>query len=150
MNFRLFGCGKFRFLAIEKFDRDLTPREADFYRKHKEVCYECLRYEQTGTNAMNLLSSAAMEPEISENFDQRVLNLWRKQKKVIAFQYWSPLLAGAAVAGLALIATLQLISRTPVHPFQSGTTVPSAYNDDQTATTRNLVLPQYLSIRNKS
>src|SRR5689334_23932767 len=99
MNIRLFGCGKFKFLAIEKFDRQLTPKEIDFYRKHREVCFTCMRYEQQGTNAMNLLSAAVLEPEISDNFDERVMRMLRKPQRRFSLGYWSPVLAGAAVAG---------------------------------------------------
>jgi hypothetical protein len=144
MNFRLFGCGKFRYLAIEKFDRELKPGEVEFYRKHREVCFTCMRYEQQSTNAMNLLSAAALEPEISENFDERVLQQYAKSRKNVAFVYWSPILAGAAVAGLAVIASLQLISRSPIHLFSNKQAPAMRYNDDQRdqlATSRNLILP---------
>jgi len=145
MNFRLFGCGKFKYLAIEKFDRELNPKEQNFYRKHREVCFECMRYEQQGTNAMNLLHAATIEPEISDNFDERVLAQLLKPRKRVALTYWSPLLAGAAVAGLAVIATLQLISRSPVQPWSKTIKTVNQgafrYNEDSAATTRNLTLP---------
>ncbi len=142
MNTRLFGCGKFKYLAIEKFDRELNLKEQDFYRKHREVCFECMRYEQQGTNAMNLLHSASIEPEISENFDERVLSMLRRQPKRLALNYWSPVLAGAAVAALAVVATLQMIARTPVGQWkQTPSQGAYRYNEDSVATTRNLVLP---------
>jgi hypothetical protein len=142
MNFRLFGCGKFRYLAIEKFDRELNLKEQDFYRKHREVCFECMRYEQQGTNAMNLLHAAAIEPEISENFDERVLSMLRRSRKRVAITYWSPVLAGAAVAGLAIVATLQLISRSPIQPLnKSMSNGAYRYNEDTGSTARNLILP---------
>lgn len=149
MNSRIFGCGKFRWLAIERFDRELKPKEERFYQKHREVCFGCLRYEQQGVNAMNLVSSAALEPAISEDFDARVLEKLRQSKKRVSIAYWSPAFAGAAVAGLALMATLQLLSRSPIHLFQnSGKILPAYntpnnhgfYNSDQ-ATIPNLVLP---------
>lgn len=142
MNFRLFGCGKFRYLAIEKFDRDLNLKEQDFYRKHREVCFECMRYEQQGTNAMNLLHAAAIEPEISDNFDERVLTMMRRQPKRLALNYWSPVFAGAAVAALAVVATLQMIARTPVGQWKQNPNQGAyRYNEDTVATSRNLVLP---------
>lgn len=144
MNFRLFGCGKFKWLAIEKFDRELTPREHDFYRRHREVCFTCLRYEQQGTNAMNLLGAGAIEAEISDNFDERVLRMWRKQPKRMALRYWSPVLAGAAVAGLALLATLQLITGSHInlwHQAPNAQSTPAFNDSDRTATSPNLILP---------
>ncbi|MEA2554533.1 MAG: hypothetical protein QOJ65_2709 [Fimbriimonadaceae bacterium] len=118
-NSRLFGCGKFKWLSIERFDRSLTPKEDGFYRKHREVCFTCMRYEQQGLNAMNMLNSAALEPEISENFDERVLRNLRVSRRPVSLAYWSPAFAGAAVAVLALVAALQLLSRTPVQMNQA-------------------------------
>lgn len=112
----MFGCGKFRWLSIEKFDRELNPREEEFFRKHREVCYPCLRYEQHGLNAMNMLTSGALEPEISEGFDENVIRTLRTTKRErVAVSYWSPAMAGAAVAGLAILAALQLLSRDPMN-----------------------------------
>ncbi len=140
MNFRLFGCGKFRYLAIERFDRELRPNENEFYRKHREVCFACMRYEQQGVNAMNLLSAAAIEPEISENFDEKVLRQLRRPRHKVAISYWSPILAGAAVAGLAVIASLQLIMRSPISWTKTQSQGAVRYNEDPAATTRNLIL----------
>jgi hypothetical protein len=148
MNIRLFGCGKFKYLSIEKFDRQLTPREDSFYRKHREVCFTCLRHEQQGLNAMNLIGSAAMEVEVGEEFNERVLIGYRKSRKRVAITYWSPVFAGAALACLALLATLQLLSRSPINMWhQAG--APGAdnrfYNQDQAATSPNLILPRELT-----
>jgi hypothetical protein len=148
MNFRLFGCGKFKYLAIEKFDRQLNPRELDFYRKHREVCFPCMRYEQQGTNAMNLLTAASIEPEISENFDERVLRMLRTPQRRFEFRNFAPVLAGAAIAGLALIATLQLVTGSSISLWTpNGRPTPAfRYNDkEQAATQPNLILPPELT-----
>jgi len=134
-------------MSIEKFDRQLTPREENFYRKHREVCYPCMRYEQQGLNAMNMLSAGAVEPEISEDFDAKVLEGFRRSRKRVALTYWSPVLAGAAVACLALLATLQLLSRSPINVLQKAGAQGADnrfYNQDQAATYPNLVLPREL------
>jgi hypothetical protein len=147
MNIRLFGCGKFKWMSIEKFDRQLTPKEEDFYRKHRDVCFECMRYEQQGLNAMNLLSAGSIEPEISEHFDENVLEGFRRSRKRVAFTYWSPVLAGAAVACLALMATLQLLSRSPMNVWQKSGAQGADnrfYNQDPAATSPNLVLSREL------
>lgn len=113
MKIRLFGCGKFRWMAIEKYDRELSPRENAFYRKHREVCFTCMRFEQQGFNSMNLLRGGAIEPEISENFDERVLTELSKSRiRKPVFGYWSPAYAGAVLAALAVFATLQLATTT--------------------------------------
>jgi len=143
MNIRLFGCGKFKWLAIERFDRQLNPKEDGFYRKHREVCFTCMRYEQQGTNAMNLLNAAAIEPEISEDFDDKVLRVLRQPKKRFALGNWSPVLAGAAVAGLALLATFEIMSQPSVKIW--GTNLHQGADNrfyNQEDTLPNLVLPE--------
>jgi hypothetical protein len=113
---RLFGCGKFKWLCIERFDRDLSEKENRFYRMHRDVCFVCLRYEQQATNAMNLVGCAAIEPEISPTFNEDVVLKFRAQRKRAALTYWSPALAGAAVAGVVLATALQIITRSSELP----------------------------------
>lgn len=148
----MFGCGKFRWLSIEKFDRQLTPKEEQFFRKHREVCYPCLRYEQHGLNAMNMLTSGAIEPEISEDFDDKVLRSLRTTApRRVALANWSPALAGAAVAGLALAAALQLLGKVPVLNEKQNLQNNGAYNrriedirfyNNDPSTFPDLVLPE--------
>jgi len=147
MKIRLFGCGKFRYLAIEKYDRDLSPRENDFYRKHREVCFGCMRYEQQGTNAMNLVRGAMIEPEISEGFDEKVLRALDKQPRRVVFGYWSPTYTGAAVAALAILATIQLVTGSGLN-FYKGGPRQGAYNKFSSSqdTLPNLVLPNSVSV----
>ena len=145
MNSRMFGCGKFRWMSIEKFDRQLTPKEEQFFRKHREVCYPCLRYEQQGLNAMNMLTSGSLEPEISDDFDANVIRSLRTTApKRVGVAYWSPALAGAAVAGLALMAALQLLSRVPAinaEPVRGGHGAYNRYYNSDPSTFPDLVLP---------
>lgn len=108
MNIRLFGCGKFQWLAIERFDRDLSPREERFYRKHRNVCLPCLGIERQGHNAMHMLNAATLEMEISDGFDERVLRAVHRPKRSLV-RSLTPALAGAAVACLAIVAALQMI-----------------------------------------
>jgi|SRR5579885_1452747 len=148
MNLRIFGCGKFRWLAIEKYDRELNPKEDSFYRKHREVCFPCMRYEQQGTNAMNLLSAGAMEVQVGDEFNDAVLRKLRtKPRAESALKTWSPVLAGAVVAGLSLIAAFQLMSKSPVNlwkakPAQGADNRDIRYYNRDAATYPNLVLPR--------
>lgn len=114
LNTRLFGCGKFRWLAIEKFDRNLNETEERFFGQHKGVCLPCYVYDQQSQNAMNLLGAATIEPEISEAFDESVMRAARLQRRRASVQAWTPAFAGAAVACLAIIAALQMISQSSV------------------------------------
>ena len=118
MNFemRLFGCGKFRWLAIEKFDRNLNEAEQRFFGQHKGVCLPCYLYEQQSQNSMNLLGAAILEPEISEAFDESVMRAARLQRRRASVQAWTPAFAGAAVACLAIVAALQMIAQSAAGP----------------------------------
>lgn len=112
MKSRLFGCGKYRWLALERYDRELTSREQEFMHKHSAVCPPCRQEELQSDMALNLLRHGVLEPAISPNFDQRVISMWRYQRQRGGLAYWTPAFAGAALAGLALISALQLISRS--------------------------------------
>jgi hypothetical protein len=110
---RVFGCAKFKRLTSADLDRDLSGRERLFVERHREVCDECSESEQQSCLAMNFLRSAAFdEVEVSSNFDDRVLKKLRVQTSRESFGYWSPAIAGAFVAGLAVIAALQIITRS--------------------------------------
>lgn len=146
MNWRLFGCGKFRWLSIERYDRELNSGEQRFYRKHREVCYQCLRFEQHGLNAMNLLSAGSLEPEIPVDFDERVLAELRKTTvPKTGFGYWTPTLAGAAVAGLAIVAALQLLTGPNVKlvPNNGPGSAFNKFHNSDPATIPILVLPEF-------
>jgi hypothetical protein len=145
MNWRLFGCGKFRWLAIERYDRELNQGEESFYRKHREVCFECLRYEQQGVNAMNLLIAASVEPEVSANFDEKVIReLRRTTVPRTSFAYWTPMVAGAAVAGLAIVAALQLLTGPNVKLVpNNGNSALNKFHNSDPATMPILELPEF-------
>lgn len=119
MNFRLFGCGKYRRLMNEKFDRALSLREREYMAQHRSVCTECRREETQGAFALNMLRLAAVEDEPMESglqFEERVLRRWRVQSTRESVRYWSPALFGAAIAGLTVLAALQLVSGRPGIP----------------------------------
>jgi hypothetical protein len=122
VNFRLFGCGKYRRLMNEKFDRALSLRERGFMAQHRSVCTECRREETQGAFALNMLRLAAIEDEPMESglmFEERVLRRWRVQSTRESVRYWSPAFAGAAIAGLMVLAALQLVSGRPGIPSTS-------------------------------
>ncbi len=109
---RVFGCGKFRRLSSDSLDRDLSPREAGYLHKHRIVCPPCAQTEVQSSLALNMLRSATLEVEASPMFEERVIRKLRVQTTRESLRYWSPAVAGAFIAGLAVVAALQMITRS--------------------------------------
>lgn len=109
---RLFGCAKFRRLSSEEVDRTLTESEFAFMAKHRTVCACCASYESLSASALSVLRLATIEAEPTPQFDERVVRKLRVQVSRESIRYWSPAVAGAFIAGLAVIAALQMITRS--------------------------------------
>lgn len=121
MKFRLFGCRRFRKLVNDAFDRELGAREDTFMAKHRKVCQPCRAAEGQSNMAINMLRSLAMEAEPTPAYEDRLIRRWRLQSVRAGFNYWSPAFFGAAIAGVAILAALQMItqsSRLPQVPLQ--------------------------------
>jgi len=109
---RVFGCGRFRRLASEREDRDLSSRESKFYDAHRACCSACRLYDSQAHAALDVLRGAAFtEVELTPMFDERVIRRFRAQKVKESIRYWSPALAGAMIACMAIFATLAMVSR---------------------------------------
>lgn len=119
MSYRVFGCGKYRRLMNEKFDRTLSLREREFMARHKSVCSDCHREETQSACALNMLRMAAVGDDEMDNsrvFEDRVLRRWRIQSTRESVRYWSPAFLGAVLAGLTVLAALQVVSNRPTIP----------------------------------
>jgi predicted anti-sigma-YlaC factor YlaD len=114
----MFGCAKYRRLMNEKFDRGLEQREREFMAKHRAVCTECRREETQSANALNMLRMAAIEEDFDGGmvFEERVLRRWRVQSTRESVRYWSPAFAGAVIAGLTVLAALQIVTNRSTIP----------------------------------
>ncbi len=108
MRLRVFGCRKFSRLISERADRDLKASEERFLERHRVACSECRRSEVADDCVLNLLRASAMEPEVAPMFDDRVIRRLRVQTVRDSLSYWSPALAGAGIAGIALFVALHL------------------------------------------
>lgn len=120
----------------EKFDRDLSLKEREFMARHKSVCTECHREETQGACALNMLRMAAIGDEELDNgpvFEDRILRRWRVQSTRESVRYWSPAFVGAVLAGLTVLAALQVVSNRPIVP---GTTNPAGEAKLQRGTDR--------------
>ena len=113
---RIFGCSKFKKLASDALDRTLTPAEEAFVQKHRMVCTDCDAFEDQSFMAMNFLRSATIDVEVHPQFEERVIRKLRIQTTRESLRYWSPALAGAFIAGLAVVAALQIITRSAELP----------------------------------
>ena len=113
---RVFGCSKFKRLASEELDRELSHKERAFLQKHREVCTPCSEMHEQSCLALNFLRAATLDVEVHPSFEDRVLRKLRVQTTRESIRYWSPAVAGAFVAGLAVIAALQMITRSAELP----------------------------------
>jgi hypothetical protein len=108
-----FGCFRFHRLWDTRDERDLTSGEERFIENHVAACHQCSEFAETASTALNLLREAALEPEVSLSFDDRVIRKVRVQTVRESLGYWSPALVGGLIACVAVFATLQ-IAATPV------------------------------------
>lgn len=112
------SCRKFQKLTDDRDIRDLTSDEELFMDGHSLLCAECSELQRTSGLAMNMLRMSAMEPEISSGFDERVLRKVRLQTVRSGFNYWSPAVIGAAIAGIAVLAAMQAVTLSSEGPMQ--------------------------------
>lgn len=125
MRTRLFGCGKYGWLWSEMQDRNLSSREEAFMQRHKAVCRECARREDQSSMALNMLRLSTLDVEVGPAFDQRILRRHRIQSVKAGLGYWSPALVGGAIAFLAMMAGLQMISESNQLPTFNGVGIES-------------------------
>lgn len=117
------GCRRFDRLSSEMLDRSLSPRELRFMDGHRGVCPDCRALEASRSLALDLLRSMALDTEVDEAFERRVLRRVKVEMARNRFAYWSPTAFGAAVALALVLATVQLVSRPnelKVNPSPAG------------------------------
>ncbi len=109
---RVFGCAKFKRLASEQLDRDLRPREEAFLHRHRKACADCRAAQTQSSLALNFLRASAIDVDVHPMFEERVIRKLKVQTARESLRYWSPAVAGAFIAGLAVVAALQMITRS--------------------------------------
>jgi len=105
-------CRRFSRLLNEREDRALTARESGFLNAHREACSNCQRLEQQAFVSLDLLRHSTIEAEATPGFDRRVIRRAKNQAAAETVRYWSPALVGAAVAGIAALAAIQIVTRS--------------------------------------
>lgn len=106
------GCSRFRRLANETRDRALSVAEEKFLEDHSERCESCARARASAEEAFSMLRLAALDPEPDPHFDERLLRRVQVLRGRESLRYWSPAMVAAAVACLAVLAALQLLTRS--------------------------------------
>jgi len=89
---------------------------------HRELCSDCRREEMHGACALNMLRMTAVEEEEvypSLVFEERVIRRLKVQTARDSVRYWSPAFMGAAIAGLTVLAALQLVSNRQFMPREA-------------------------------
>ncbi len=109
---RRLACSKFQRLSLQARDRSLTESESCFVGAHRKSCVACLATERETVCALDLLTSTRYEVVVDDAFNARVLRMVKVTSGKDSWAYWSPAVVGAAIACVALIASLQLISKT--------------------------------------
>jgi hypothetical protein len=112
----LFGCSKFKKLVSEELDRELSREEQAFVQEHRFTCADCSEFQAQSSLALNFLRASAIDVDVNQTFDDRVIRKLRVQGTRESIQYWSPAVAGAFIAGLAVVAALQIITRSADMP----------------------------------
>jgi hypothetical protein len=110
------GCSKFKKLVSDELDRVLSQEEDAFVQRHRNTCADCSEFQAQSSLALNFLRSSAMDVDVNPTFDERVIRKLRVQGTRDSIRYWSPAVAGAFIAGLAVVAALQIITRSAELP----------------------------------
>lgn len=111
-------CRRFSRLLSEERDRSLTQAEADFMIDHRLSCSQCGEALRLNDLALDDLRDATINPTPSENFDDRILVAVREGRTSLGFGYWSPALIGAAIAGIAILSALTILTRSAGSPVR--------------------------------
>lgn len=112
----LFVCRRFQRLAREAVDRPLAEREERFVSAHRSECASCRRLERQGALALSMLRMAAIDVNCPSRFELRVMRKWQVSTVHESLSFWSPALIGAVVAGVVLMAALQIVTMSSKLP----------------------------------
>jgi len=106
-----FGKTRYLHLRAAEQDRSLTARELRFVQRYRGRNPECEIEDSLEEQGLDALRGLAVAEEADvPSFDRRVLRRWRVQSVKQTARYWTPALCGAAVAAIALLAMLQILS----------------------------------------
>ena len=103
---------KSQFIANQVRDGVATPQEASIFAE-LAIDPQFVAHEAEIDGAMAFLRNEALEPELSQDFNGRLIRRWRVESRKRTLAYWSPVVAGGFVAAACLLTVLQLLMNTP-------------------------------------
>ncbi len=103
---------KSQYIANQVRDGVATPQETSIFAE-LAIDPQFVAHEAEIDNAMAFLRSEKIEPQLSKDFNGRLIRRWRVEARKRTFAYWSPVVAGGFVAAACLLTVLQLLMNTP-------------------------------------
>ena len=106
-------CARYRKFKLLAEDGRATRSQIKFLEHHQEHCSTCLEEHERTMRALSFLKSNVVEPLGGEDMEIRIIRRWRTERRNRVVTYWMPAVAGAVVAGAALLAVLQILVASP-------------------------------------
>lgn len=94
---------------------EATPAQAEWLARHESACARCAEAAEGMQMALAGLRAAALDPEPSEGFDDRLAMRFELYRRSRTLRFWAPAIVGAALAGVAALAIVELLSTAPEH-----------------------------------
>lgn len=107
-------CTKCRRLRSLAEDGAASARQRRLIERHEAACEACRESAASTADAMAVLRSATIEVSVDKSFESRILRRWSVERRSRTISYWTPAVAGAVVAGAAILAVLQILLTSPV------------------------------------
>ena len=107
-------CTKNRRLRSLAEDGAASARQLRLVESHEAACEACRESATSTANAMTALRSARLDLSVDQSFESRILRRWSVERRARTISYWTPAVAGAVVAGAAILAVLQILLSSPV------------------------------------
>ncbi|MGE0000896.1 MAG: hypothetical protein AB7F50_06900 [Fimbriimonadaceae bacterium] len=107
-------CRKCHRLRKKRAMSSLSLFEEQWLENHWQECADCATLEAAEVQAMRALrGSSQAEVEIASDFDEKLVRRLRLDRGSRTLAYWSPVFVGAALAGIAALALIQVVSFRP-------------------------------------
>ena len=107
-------CRKCHRLRQKRAISSLSSFEEAWLEKHWQECPDCAAEEAADMEAMCALRASAPQVEVGSDFDAKLVRRIRLDRGARSLAYWSPAFVGAALAGIAALALIQVLSIKPV------------------------------------
>lgn len=107
-------CRKCHRLRKKRAMSSLSQFEEQWMRNHWQECVDCAAAEAAEMQAMCALrASSQAEVEVASDFDEKLVRRLRLDRGSRTLAYWSPVVVGAVLAGIAGLALIQVVSFRP-------------------------------------